>query len=187
MTKKIIIIIICFLGCDICNEKHDGECPMHGPLHSLRKLVNAGQSHSPLENGSILKFPDEVCLCTSSIPCVGYGVCARKRIPAGTWIGPYEGKLVRPEDIKVETETEYMWEVGTSILSTYKTLCVNGLESARLGINYKVQGCVQRKTVETFSAKTNIERIPLYYAKLSWSQSKLDMQSLRLYIKRTLL
>ncbi|CAH3141624.1 unnamed protein product [Porites lobata] len=97
--------------CDICNEKHDGECPMHGPLHSLRKLVNAGQSHSPLENGSILKFPDEVCLCTSSIPCVSYGVCARKRIPAGTWIGPYEGKLVRPEDIKVETETEYMWEV----------------------------------------------------------------------------
>lgn len=111
---------------------------MHGPLHSLRKLVNAGQSHSPLENGSILKFPDEVCLCTSSIPCVGYGVCARKRIPAGTWIGPYEGKLVRPEDIKVETETEYMWEVGTSILSTYKTLRVNSLESARLGINYKV-------------------------------------------------
>lgn len=100
-----------FIGCDICNEKHDGECPMHGPLHSLRKLVSAGQSHSPLENGSILKFPDEVCLCTSSIPCVGYGVCARKRIPAGTWIGPYEGKLVRPEDIKVETETEYMWEV----------------------------------------------------------------------------
>jgi len=100
-----------FSWCDICNEKHDGECPMHGPLHSLRKLVSAGQSHSPLENGSILKFPDEVCLCTSSIPCVGYGVCARKRIPAGTWIGPYEGKLVRPEDIKVETETEYMWEV----------------------------------------------------------------------------
>lgn len=100
-----------FSWCDICNEKHDGECPMHGPLHSLRKLVSAGQSHSPLENGSILKFPDEVCLCTSSIPCVGYGVCARKRIPAGTWIGPYEGKLVRPEDIKAETETEYMWEV----------------------------------------------------------------------------
>lgn len=100
-----------FSWCDICNEKHDGECPMHGPLHSLRKLVSAGQSHSPLENGSILKFPDEVCLCTSSIPCVGYGVCARKRIPAGTWIGPYEGKLVRPEDIKIETETEYMWEV----------------------------------------------------------------------------
>lgn len=103
--------IINLTGCDICNEKHDGECPMHGPLHSLRKLVSAGQSHSPLENGSILKFPDEVCLCTSSIPCVGYGVCARKRIPAGTWIGPYEGKLVRPEDIKADTETEYMWEV----------------------------------------------------------------------------
>ncbi|EDO48123.1 predicted protein, partial [Nematostella vectensis] len=84
---------------------------MHGPLHSLRKLVTAGQSSSPLENGSVLKFPDEVCLCTSSIPCVRYGVCARKRIPAGTWIGPYEGKLMRPEDIGSDTDTEYMWEV----------------------------------------------------------------------------
>lgn len=111
-TTKLKYILNYFEGCDICNEKHDGECPMHGPLHSLRKLVSAGQSHSPLENGSILKFPDEVCLCTSSIPCVSYGVCARRRIPAGTWIGPYEGKLVRPEDIKTETETEYMWEVS---------------------------------------------------------------------------
>ncbi|XP_032221188.1 putative histone-lysine N-methyltransferase PRDM6 [Nematostella vectensis] len=97
--------------CEVCNEKHEGECPMHGPLHSLRKLVTAGQSSSPLENGSVLKFPDEVCLCTSSIPCVRYGVCARKRIPAGTWIGPYEGKLMRPEDIGSDTDTEYMWEV----------------------------------------------------------------------------
>jgi len=84
---------------------------MHGPLHSLRKLVTTGQSQSPLENATILKFPDEVCLCTSSIPCVTYGVCARKRILAGTWIGPYEGKLVRPEDINKDTDTQYMWEV----------------------------------------------------------------------------
>ncbi|KAK3746609.1 hypothetical protein QZH41_014516 [Actinostola sp. cb2023] len=97
--------------CDLCNEKHDGECPMHGPLHSLRKLVTTGHSQSPLENGTILKFPDEVCLCTSSIPCVTYGVCACKRILAGTWIGPYEGKLVRPEDINKDTDTQFMWEV----------------------------------------------------------------------------
>lgn len=106
----LIIKLLC-VGCDVCNEKHDGECPMHGPLHSLRKMVTTGNSNSHLDNGTLLKFPDEVCLCTSSIPFVQYGVCARKRILAGTWIGPYEGKLVRPEDVSKNTDTQYMWEV----------------------------------------------------------------------------
>ena len=61
----------------------------------------------------------ENCTCTFVwIPYVGCGVCARKWIPAGTGIGPYEGKMVRPEDIKVETETEYMWEVGINQCSS---------------------------------------------------------------------
>lgn len=84
---------------------------MHGPLHSLRKLVNQSQIDSPIDYSAILKFPDEVGLCTSSIPGIEYGVCAKAAIPSGTWIGPYEGRLVRPEQIKKETETEYMWEV----------------------------------------------------------------------------
>lgn len=100
-----------FLGCDICNENPE-ECPMHGPLHSLRKLVNQSQIDSPIDYSAILKFPDEVGLCTSSIPGIEYGVCAKAAIPSGTWIGPYEGRLVRPEQIKRGTETEYMWEVG---------------------------------------------------------------------------
>jgi hypothetical protein len=85
---------------------------VHGPLHSLRKLVNQSQIDSPIDYSAILKFPDEVGLCTSSIPGIEYGVCAKAAIPSGTWIGPYEGRLVRPEQIKRETETEYMWEVG---------------------------------------------------------------------------
>lgn len=98
-------------GCDICNENPE-ECPMHGPLHSLRKLVNQSQIDSPIDYSAVLKFPDEVGLCTSSIPGIEYGVCAKATIPSGTWIGPYEGRLVRPEQIKRGTETEYMWEVG---------------------------------------------------------------------------
>lgn len=104
-----------FLGCDICNENPE-ECPMHGPLHSLRKLVNQSQIDSPIDYSAILKFPDEVGLCTSSIPGIEYGVCAKAAIPSGTWIGPYEGRLVRPEQIKKGTETEYMWEVLKHLL-----------------------------------------------------------------------
>lgn len=64
-----------------------------------------------MENGFIFKFLDEVCLCIFSIFCVGYGVCVRKRIFVGIWIGFYEGKFVWLEDIKVEIEMEYMWGV----------------------------------------------------------------------------
>ena len=99
-------------GCDICNERPE-ECPMHAPLHSLRKLVSRSRTDSPttIDYSSILKFPDEVGLCTSSIPGIEYGVCAKTEIISGTWIGPYEGRLVRPEEIKDEIDTEYMWEV----------------------------------------------------------------------------
>lgn len=57
-------------------------------------------------------FPSEVQLCTSSIPCVVYGVCARKHIPTGTWIGPYEGKHFEANSM-ITKENFYMWEVRT--------------------------------------------------------------------------
>ena len=61
-------------------------------------------------------FPDEVKLCKSSIPGAGLGVCSARPIPPGTWIGPYEGQVVRREDVKEHKDTEYMWEVRIDIL-----------------------------------------------------------------------
>ncbi|XP_077989451.1 putative histone-lysine N-methyltransferase PRDM6 [Glandiceps talaboti] len=97
----------CESWCDICKESHQGECPMHGPLHSLRKLVNAnsGTTRAPKH------FPDEVALCTSSLPGATYGVCAIQRIPAGTWLGPFEGERVSIEDTKIMANTDHLWEV----------------------------------------------------------------------------
>lgn len=51
-------------------------------------------------------------MCVSSIPGEGYGVCAKQKIPIGAWIGPYEGKFVKPEEISSTSNTSYMWEVG---------------------------------------------------------------------------
>ena len=59
-------------------------------------------------------FPDEVKLCTSSVPGAGLGVCASRPIPLGTWIGPYEGQVVRRDELTEDTDTKYMWEVGTA-------------------------------------------------------------------------
>lgn len=57
-------------------------------------------------------LPPEVSLCRSSIPGTGLGVCTRKHIPAGTCIGPFEGRRIRPEEVKPGMDTSYMWEVG---------------------------------------------------------------------------
>ena len=61
---------------------------------------------------AVESFPNEVGLCISGIPGAGYGVCAKQTIPLGTWIGPYEGELVQPEDVLLGADASYMWEVS---------------------------------------------------------------------------
>ncbi|XP_068693220.1 putative histone-lysine N-methyltransferase PRDM6 [Montipora foliosa] len=60
---------------------------------------------------AVASFPDEVNICTSSIPGTNYGVCAKQHIPVGTWIGPYEGKCVRVDDVTTDMNTSHMWEI----------------------------------------------------------------------------
>ena len=57
-----------------------------------------------------IRTPDEISLCSSSLPGCKFGACAIKRIQHGTWFGPFEGKLVRTTEMKGMT-TDYMWEV----------------------------------------------------------------------------
>lgn len=59
-----------------------------------------------------LVFPDEVKLCRSSVPGAEFGVCAAQPIPPGTWIGPYEGQVVRRDELREGAHNNYMWEVG---------------------------------------------------------------------------
>lgn len=56
-------------------------------------------------------FPDEVKLCRSSVPGAEYGVCAAQPIPPGTWIGPYEGQVVRRDELQDGAHNKYMWEI----------------------------------------------------------------------------
>ena len=65
---------------------------------------------------AVQSFPNEVGLCRSGIPGAGYGVSARQLIPLGTWIGPYEGEVLRPEQVPLGTDASYMWEVFSSLL-----------------------------------------------------------------------
>ncbi|XP_022781738.1 putative histone-lysine N-methyltransferase PRDM6 [Stylophora pistillata] len=84
----------------------------------INVAMETGQSKSARNTKlcyAVSSFPDEVKLCLSGIPGEGHGVCAKHHIPAGTWIGPYEGKCLSLEtdnvNVTPDIDTSYMWEV----------------------------------------------------------------------------
>ncbi|XP_041105535.1 putative histone-lysine N-methyltransferase PRDM6 isoform X2 [Polyodon spathula] len=103
--------------CDMCVDNRNGECPMHGPLHSLRRLVGTSSSAASVPPPEIPEWlrdlPREVCLCTSTVPGLGYGICAAQRIPQGTWIGPFQGvpQLLDKPQPGVGRNSRHMWEI----------------------------------------------------------------------------
>ncbi|KAM4710309.1 putative histone-lysine N-methyltransferase PRDM6 [Discoglossus pictus] len=103
--------------CDMCADNRNGECPMHGPLHSLRRLVGTSSSASVVPPPEIPEWlrdlPREVCLCTSTVPGQAYGICAAQRIQQGTWIGPFQGVLISPDKVQTGAlrNTQHLWEI----------------------------------------------------------------------------
>ncbi|KAM6148778.1 putative histone-lysine N-methyltransferase PRDM6 [Erethizon dorsatum] len=102
--------------CDMCADHRHGECPMHGPLHSLRRLVgtSSAAAAAPPELPEWLRdLPREVCLCTSTVPGLAYGICAAQRIQQGTWIGPFQGVLLAPDKVQAGAvrNTQHLWEI----------------------------------------------------------------------------
>nr|XP_055024466.1 putative histone-lysine N-methyltransferase PRDM6 isoform X1 [Misgurnus anguillicaudatus]XP_055024467.1 putative histone-lysine N-methyltransferase PRDM6 isoform X1 [Misgurnus anguillicaudatus] len=103
--------------CDMCADNRNGECPMHGPLHSLRRLVgtsSASVAVPPPEVPEWLRdLPREVCLCTSTVPGLGYGICAAQRIPQGTWVGPFQGASLSLDKVQSGSvrNTRHLWEI----------------------------------------------------------------------------
>ncbi|KAK3729595.1 hypothetical protein QZH41_016162 [Actinostola sp. cb2023] len=99
----------CFtsLVCHVCRvDRPPNGCPFHEPSSSQA----ADQEDCSLSY-AIKSFPQEVQLCTSSIPGAHFGVCAKRVIPEGTWIGPYEGKRVKPEELPSNLDNSYIWEI----------------------------------------------------------------------------
>ena len=109
---------------------------MHGPLHSLRRLVgtsSAAAAAPPPELPEWLRdLPREVCLCTSTVPGLAYGICAAQRIQQGTWIGPFQGVLLPPEKVQAGAvrNTQHLWEVSHSPPSTLPTSRSSGRQRA---------------------------------------------------------
>jgi len=89
---------------------------MHGPHQNLKITTTVNNNNNTNNNNlrlpnAVESFPNEVGLCKTGVPGAGYGVCARQLIPVGTWIGPYEGEKVRPEQVSLGADASYMWEI----------------------------------------------------------------------------
>ncbi|XP_032239603.1 putative histone-lysine N-methyltransferase PRDM6 [Nematostella vectensis] len=93
--------------CEICRGEPKRECPHHGPAVFPRRATYP----SIQMTYAVSSFPDEVQLCRSSVSGAGYGVSAKQHIPVGTWIGPYEGRRIKPEEVTSDSDTTYMWEI----------------------------------------------------------------------------
>lgn len=123
------LYLLCPAGCDMCADNRNGECPMHGPLHSLRRLVgtsSAAPAVPPPDVPDWLRdLPREVCLCTSTVPGLGYGICAAQRIPQGTWIGPFAGVPLLLDKLQSGgvRNTRHLWEVSSWFMMMKLKLC----------------------------------------------------------------
>lgn len=102
----------------LCKIEYSVPCPLHGLHHSML-------THKALqESRAVRSLPPEVSFCRSSVPGTELGVSTRKHLPAGTWIGPFEGRRIRPEEVKLGMDTSYMWEVGVYCFTiSYTLLC----------------------------------------------------------------
>lgn len=83
------------------------------PTSKRPKILNENLSDE-LDNieltYSIMSFPNDVQLCLSGIPGDKLGACAKGYMPAGTWVGPYEGKRITQAKLK-DVDSSFCWEI----------------------------------------------------------------------------
>lgn len=77
---------------------------------SLSPSKTGEKDHSEKLTFAKKSCPKELELCLSSIG-FKHGIRTKQIIPEGTWMGPYQGDLVKASDITADTDTSYMWEI----------------------------------------------------------------------------
>ncbi|XP_062571950.1 histone-lysine N-methyltransferase PRDM9-like [Saccostrea cucullata] len=94
-----------FIYCEECNQEHEGDCPVHGPL-----LV-VTDTEQPLGNPDRAKktLPNGLSVRQSNIFYAGQGVFADKFFRKRTRFGPYEGEITENRD--EAQETGYAWQI----------------------------------------------------------------------------
>lgn len=77
----------------------------------ISSSLNASEKAENRLSNAEKSCPDELELCPSLTSCLTYGVRTKQVIPEGTWMGPYQGTIVTPNDVTGDMDTSYMWEI----------------------------------------------------------------------------
>lgn len=81
----------------------------HGACHMHKQPTH------PLTGGrlsyAVKSLPPECKLGVSNSAGEEHGVYTNQPIPTDTWIGPFEGRRIRPCDVTQHMDTSHMWEV----------------------------------------------------------------------------
>ncbi|KAK7092228.1 hypothetical protein V1264_008012 [Littorina saxatilis] len=105
-----------FLYCEECNQEHEGDCPVHGPLlHVEDTQVPVKKRRDP--NRALKTLPPGLEVKESGIPNAGLGVFATKFFPLRSRFGPYEGRSVSDPDIA--HSSGYCWQLSSDDRSSH--------------------------------------------------------------------
>lgn len=99
-------------ACEVCQTMPPGSCALH--RQPTQPLTDRRVSYA------VKSLPPECKFGVSYSAGEGCGVYTNQPIPTGTWIGPFEGRRIRPSDVTSEMDTSHMWEIYEgSTLSHY--------------------------------------------------------------------
>ena len=71
---------------------------------------------------TFVSLPEQVCIGSSSVPGVKYGVFTNCWIKEGTHMGPFTGHILRKDEIDFKQDNNFMWEVSDWILCLTKQI-----------------------------------------------------------------
>lgn len=91
-------------ACEVCQTMPPGSCALH--RQPTQPLTDRRVSYA------VKSLPPECKFGVSYSAGEGCGVYTNQPIPTGTWIGPFEGRRIRPSDVTSEMDTSHMWEVN---------------------------------------------------------------------------
>ena len=95
-----------FLGCDAKKYNESFKCPYHDNQAMPNKVKEDERQPYAYQNiPSMLQF-----YSTNTLDGVRTGMRTVNPLPAGAWIGPFEGILLTRDEVPLKTN--YMWEVS---------------------------------------------------------------------------
>lgn len=110
VAQSFSLLIFTMTGCDAKRYQESFKCP----YHKVQPSVKDQEKQKTKKPYAYQDIPNMLQLYTTNTPNgERTGVRTVMQLPAGAWIGPYEGKLVKKDEVPMKNN--FMWEVNNLI------------------------------------------------------------------------